>query len=187
MRLHLTALTPGKWHGWPIPVVCSPFRIGRDRACHLRPSNPIISQRHCTLRIRDNRAFVQDLNSENGTFVNGTRIVGEIELRNGDCLRVGPIEFQIEIEPSISVDARTPLPPTIGVDDADRLGALAADEDASAGHHEQFDEDWTDTVGFIAPAQETVQDSERATHKAKPDTSSAAEAILKKYLRRPRS
>jgi len=186
MRVHLTAVTPGKWHGWPIPVVCSPFTIGRDRACHLRPSSLIVSQRHCVLRIRGNRALVQDLNSENGTFVNGTRIVGEIELLDGDCLRVGPIEFQIEIESSISVDEHTPLPPTIGVDDADRMGALAAGEDASSGHHDQIDEDWTDTIGFAAPAQETDPRSEPAK-KAKPDTSSAAEAILKKYLRRPRS
>ena len=37
--------------------------------------------------------FVRDFGSTSGTFVNGRQIKGEIELLNGDELRVGPLLF----------------------------------------------------------------------------------------------
>jgi ABC transport system ATP-binding/permease protein len=64
-------------------------RIGRD------PSNDVevrddlrASRRHAELRLRNGRWEVQDLNSANGTFVNGTRISKAV-LSDGDLLAVG--------------------------------------------------------------------------------------------------
>jgi two-component system, cell cycle response regulator len=59
------------------------------------PDNPVcvddqgLSRQHVRIRHDGQRAFVEDLNSSNGTFVNGMRITSQ-ELRNGDTLQLGP-------------------------------------------------------------------------------------------------
>ena len=70
MKVNLLVLTPGKWKGKTVAVTRSPFLIGRDPACQLRPSSPVISNRHCALRMCNGEMIVQDLGSTNGTKVN---------------------------------------------------------------------------------------------------------------------
>jgi pSer/pThr/pTyr-binding forkhead associated (FHA) protein len=41
--------------------------------------------------------FIQDFNSKNGTFVNGERVQGERQLRDGDHLKIAGIEFRIAL------------------------------------------------------------------------------------------
>ena len=53
MRLSLLVLTPGKWEGKSVPVTVSPFLIGRDPQCHLRPASQAISKLHCAVIVRD--------------------------------------------------------------------------------------------------------------------------------------
>lgn len=48
-----------------------------------------VSRRHAEVFLRDGRAVVRDLNSGNGTFVNGQRVSGEMPLRNGDTITMG--------------------------------------------------------------------------------------------------
>jgi anti-anti-sigma factor len=112
MKLRLVVLSPGKWQGRTIPIARSPFLIGRDKTCQLRPASSMISQRHCALVVRDSRVFVRDLGSTNGTFLNDECIRDEYELRHGDWLRLGPLDFDVHIETSPPVNQATPLPPT---------------------------------------------------------------------------
>jgi pSer/pThr/pTyr-binding forkhead associated (FHA) protein len=72
--------------------------IGRGDDCHLRPQSDAISRRHCVIITTDNEVVVRDLNSRNGTFVNGDRVAEEAVLLHGDNLRVGPLEFEMIIE-----------------------------------------------------------------------------------------
>ncbi len=69
--------------------------IGRGADCNLRLSAPQVSRRHCFLRIGTDGAFVSDLDSSNGTFLNGTRISSgqRYELEDGAILAVGPVKF----------------------------------------------------------------------------------------------
>ncbi|HEU4631638.1 MAG TPA: trypsin-like peptidase domain-containing protein [Gemmatimonadaceae bacterium] len=71
--------------------------VGRDASADLR-LDPLldrdVSTRHAELRRRDGRWSVRDLNSTNGTYVNGARIHGEARLRRGDrigCGAGGPV------------------------------------------------------------------------------------------------
>src|SRR5437879_10185002 len=72
--------------------------VGRRRDCDLRILSSEVSRRHCLLRIDDGYLNVEDLDSINGTFVNGSRVVGKQVLRPGDHLEVGPLECVVEYE-----------------------------------------------------------------------------------------
>jgi len=72
----------------------------------------MISKRHCAILQREAKAFIRDFGSTNGTFVNNEPIKGEIELRNGDQLKIGPLLFEVRLEVSAPVNRPTPPPPT---------------------------------------------------------------------------
>jgi len=73
--------------------------IGRGADCNLRLSAPQISRRHCFLRVGRDGVSVTDLDSSNGTFVDGQRLTGGIrqELTHGSVLALGPVRFLIRI------------------------------------------------------------------------------------------
>src|SRR5207237_1011414 len=57
-------------------------------------------------------AFVRDFDSTNGTYVNEERVHGERELHNEDRLKVGPLEFRVELVGAPAVSKPTPVPAT---------------------------------------------------------------------------
>jgi pSer/pThr/pTyr-binding forkhead associated (FHA) protein len=114
MKLSLEVLTEGKQKGKLLPITLSQFLIGRDAQCHLRPASPLISKRHCALLQRDGKIYVRDFDSTNGTFVNDQPVKGEVELKNKDQLKIGPIAFVVQMDAEAAVDRPTPPPPTKG-------------------------------------------------------------------------
>lgn len=91
-------LKTGKLAGKEIPVTLPVFRIGRAEDCHLRPHSEQVSRQHCQLIQEAGHVWVEDCGSRNGTWVNGQRITARKELKNGDRLLVGPLEFEVRIE-----------------------------------------------------------------------------------------
>ena len=73
----------------------SEMLIGRHRGCDLVLSELTVSRRHARLIFRDGRWILQDLESTNGTTVNGCR-VGRSELRPGDHLALGEAHLTID-------------------------------------------------------------------------------------------
>jgi pSer/pThr/pTyr-binding forkhead associated (FHA) protein len=128
MNMSLEVLTEGKLKGNRLPITLPQFLIGRDPQCHLRPASPSISKRHCAILQRDNRAFVRDFDSTNGTFVNDRQIKGEIELQQGDRLRIGPIIFTVHLEAGAPVNRPTPPPPTKNAPTTPQVKPQAAKE-----------------------------------------------------------
>jgi pSer/pThr/pTyr-binding forkhead associated (FHA) protein len=92
----------GKHPGKTIPVAGPEFVIGRADDCQLRPQSGRVSRRHCAIRLGDGVAAVQDLGSSNGTFVNDQRLTAEHPLKSGDHLKVGPLEFEVQLTFSVS-------------------------------------------------------------------------------------
>lgn len=190
VKITLVVAGDGPSAGKSLSVKVSPFLIGRAPECHLRPASATVSNRHCSLWQRGDGVYVRDLGSTNGTFVNGERVQGEAELHDGDRLQAGPLEFQVKIEGAVPVDRPTPLPPVKAAappDLEDAAAILLADD----GPLEPTAS--TDSAGV--PTGETtlaVPSADKAAETAKPasakseDTASAADAILKKYMRRPR-
>ena len=74
--------------------------IGRGSDCNLRLSAPQISRRHCFLRVGREGVSVTDLDSSNGTFVDGKRLTGGVrqELIHGSVLALGAVRFLICIK-----------------------------------------------------------------------------------------
>lgn len=69
--------------------------IGRHPSCHVVIGADTVSRRHARLVFRDGAWVVQDLESTNGTHLNGQR-VGRCRLRPGDQLRLGDQLLQID-------------------------------------------------------------------------------------------
>jgi len=53
------------------------------------------------ISVAEGRATIRDLGSRNGTIVNDQKIAGEQELRTGDKIKVGPLEFEVHLSTSI--------------------------------------------------------------------------------------
>lgn len=94
MEVRLKVLV-GKNTGQELLVPGPKFFIGRAEDCQLRPRSDLISRHHCALLVEEGFVAVRDFGSKNGTVVNGERVVGERELRAGDRLTVGPLEFEV--------------------------------------------------------------------------------------------
>jgi hypothetical protein len=62
--------------------------IGRHHSCDVVIDEPTVSRRHARLIFRDGGWIIQDLESTNGTLLNGRR-VGRCRLRPGDQLELG--------------------------------------------------------------------------------------------------
>ena len=85
----------GKQKGKEIPVAAPKFLIGRGEGCQLRPQNSLVSRKHCAILTEGNSAAVEDLGSTNGTFVNDERIHGRHELKDGDTIKVGVLDVEV--------------------------------------------------------------------------------------------
>jgi len=55
-----------------------------------------VSSHHCEVLLRGKDVVVKDLNSTNGTYINGERVTAEATLRPGQILRLGQIEMRLE-------------------------------------------------------------------------------------------
>jgi len=110
MKLSLVVLTPGKSEGKLIPITLAQFVIGRDPQCHLRPASAAISKRHCAFLVREGKVFVRDFGSTNGTSVNDAPVKGEVEVKNDDKVKVGPLLFGVKIEVSAPAPVNRPTP-----------------------------------------------------------------------------
>lgn len=66
------------------------LKIGKAKNNDLVINNPFISDYHLELFVdANNSIFITDLKSENGTFVNGKRLIGFIEVNDGDEVFIG--------------------------------------------------------------------------------------------------
>ena len=69
----------------------APTYVGRSEDSDIRIENKTVSRRHLKIVQRENRFFVTDLNSENGTFIGGDLISPglEVEVEEGGPITIG--------------------------------------------------------------------------------------------------
>ncbi|MDA1050266.1 MAG: FHA domain-containing protein [Planctomycetota bacterium] len=99
MQVKLKVLA-GKNSGKELAVPVKRFLIGRGDDCHMRPKSEAISRNHCAILINDDddEVVIRDLNSRNGTYLNGERLAADQSLESGDHLQIGRLEFEVMIK-----------------------------------------------------------------------------------------
>jgi len=71
--------------------------IGRDKHAHIRLKDPLISREHAAIAFREGTFVLRDLESTNGTVMNGVSIK-QADLRHGDTFRMGDTVLQFVLE-----------------------------------------------------------------------------------------
>jgi pSer/pThr/pTyr-binding forkhead associated (FHA) protein len=69
--------------------------VGRAGGCSIVLDEQYVSQVHCRIFVRDGSVFAEDLGSTNGTWVNGSRAVGQMPARLGDRIQVGNVVMEV--------------------------------------------------------------------------------------------
>jgi hypothetical protein len=70
--------------------------IGRSKDADVQIDDRYASSIHARLFSREGRHFVEDMNSTNGTQLNGAALNGEAELVDGDTIQIGDTVFRFE-------------------------------------------------------------------------------------------
>ena len=79
--------------------------LGREPSNAIAVIDPSVSRRHCLLRCSEGRFQIQDLESRNGTLVNGVA-VKEHWLRHGDEISTGDSAFLFLVEDDHALESR---------------------------------------------------------------------------------
>lgn len=69
--------------------------LGRAAGCSIVLDEQYVSQVHARIFLRDGSVFAEDLGSTNGTWVNGSRAVGQMPARLGDRIQVGNVVLEV--------------------------------------------------------------------------------------------
>jgi ABC-type multidrug transport system ATPase subunit/ABC-type multidrug transport system permease subunit len=78
-----------------VPFRGNSMEIGRDPQCDVPLAFPMVSWRHARLTRAPQGILVEDLNSRNGTYVDGIRITGKMLVRPGQEIGLGSFRFQL--------------------------------------------------------------------------------------------
>jgi adenylate cyclase len=85
--------------GDTIPLLKQSLTMGRRESCDIVLRFGNVSGQHCQLVLENGYWFIQDLNSQNGTKVNGHRIVRK-RLDPGDTLGIARHKYTVQYSPA---------------------------------------------------------------------------------------
>ena len=92
--LTFTGLNNGEFKILPLKESVT---LGRRLENDLIFSDTTISGVHCEITVEEDKIYLEDRDSTNGTFLNGTRITEKTEIHKGDILALGQMELRIGI------------------------------------------------------------------------------------------
>jgi pSer/pThr/pTyr-binding forkhead associated (FHA) protein len=109
--------------------------IGRVDDNTLQIADPSVSSHHCEVQLHGGEIVIRDLNSTNGSFINGEKITEKV-LKPGQTLRLGQVELKLEAEGAVAgttspapapvkkqVDATMIMPRGVSLDQLEQGGA----------------------------------------------------------------
>lgn len=97
--------------------------IGRDPGCDVPIADPTLSRRHFVLEADGERVILRDLDSTNGTAVNG-QTVHQTTVEPGDVITAGESSFAVEmVEPSAHIPAEPATRRRLAVDNGPSAAA----------------------------------------------------------------
>ena len=73
----------------------SDLTIGRKDDNSIVLNEQHVSGKHARIIVRNDSLFIEDLNSTNGTYLNGTKINSKTRLSNKDEIKIGNVVFKV--------------------------------------------------------------------------------------------
>ena len=89
-------------HQTAVPLVNQEITIGRKPGNAVRLTERNVSRRHAKLSRNNGAILLEDLDSSNGTQVNGKKLQGPVTLRVGDHVRIGDYDLSVRAEEAAS-------------------------------------------------------------------------------------
>ncbi len=83
--------------GDSVPLVRSPLILGRRASCDVCLPFASVSGKHCNLTFKDGFWILHDLDSTNGTKVNGFMVNMKV-IRTGDTIKIGQRSFTLQYQ-----------------------------------------------------------------------------------------
>jgi pSer/pThr/pTyr-binding forkhead associated (FHA) protein len=94
----------------PLPLAHEEYGVGRAETNSIRLTDRNVSRNHAILRKNGQGWFLKDLQSYNGTYVNGVRVVGEQGIHNGDVVQLGDYRLELLDEVLLAAPGATTAP-----------------------------------------------------------------------------
>lgn len=126
MKVQLKVIGGSK-EGQVVSINAPKFLIGRADDCQLKPRSDLISRYHCVIISENGYVGIRDLGSKNGVYHNGKRVVIEEEIKNGDRILIGPLEFEVILTVALKGESKPK------VESIQEVVARAVEQGASAG------------------------------------------------------
>jgi pSer/pThr/pTyr-binding forkhead associated (FHA) protein len=146
-----------------IQVRNSEALVGRRRGCQVRIPSADVSRSHCRLSVQDGYVTVEDLDSFNGTFLNGDRVSSVQPVRPGDRLEVGPVAFVVEYELTKTalraLNQRFPARVSGSAADQEAVPAIVEEDDQPIGLS-PIDEEEGLAQPIILPENEMLEEAQ---------------------------
>jgi pSer/pThr/pTyr-binding forkhead associated (FHA) protein len=119
--------------------------IGRKGTCAIQILDQKASREHAEVRFEDGRLVLRDLESRNGTWLNGDRVDSPRQLRAGDRIRIG--DTLLEVEPDIECE----------IEDAEEIEEAEEAEEPAADDQVAGEDDAVEESRPGPPAQEAAK------------------------------
>ncbi len=118
--------------------------IGRAADNAIAIDDPAASSRHCAILRKENRYTLRDLNSTNGSYLNGTQVT-EVPLAPGDVLTVGSVRMLFEGD---DIETGTTSHTETGPQDTIRTGPIQKQAPPEFGVRKSRSGMWV-TIGIL--------------------------------------
>ena len=79
-----------------VPLRVGETIAGRDEGCGVLLDEPSVSRRHARFIVDGDSVSVEDLQSTNGTLVNGRKKAGAVPLQAGDTIKIGSVKARLD-------------------------------------------------------------------------------------------
>lgn len=84
-------------------------RVGRSQECEISIPDNLLSRHHCEIEWDGQKIWLKDLNSTNGTFVDGSPVQSRIELSPDSRLMIGQLVLKVEFKDPTEVEREKAL------------------------------------------------------------------------------
>jgi len=111
-ELHCLEMEPGELIGDPVAINSSSLRIGRSAPAEVILPHKSVSREHCIIGLANDELFVTDLNSTNGTYIDGVRISRGTILPVGSILKVGEVSLRHAVRTDATVQPLSQFRPS---------------------------------------------------------------------------